>query len=185
MQAIIYLIQTVFFFFIAAALLRVWLNAYRMQFGQQPGPLILALTDWLVKPIRKGLPIAWAQMRWDMSSLLAACLLAVAQALILKWLWLLDHDVALSFVVEIVSLMALPIWVFQILLRAWLQLVFGMLLIMALLSWTQPYSPALGWLSKLLNPLLDPVRRIVPPLGGVDLSSLVLMLLVQALLMVV
>jgi YggT family protein len=52
----------------------------------------------------------------------------------------------------------------------------------ALLSWVAPgtYSPASRLLAALCEPLLAPVRRFLPPLGGLDLSPLVVLVLLQA-----
>jgi YggT family protein len=54
----------------------------------------------------------------------------------------------------------------------------------AILSWVQPGSPAYGLLGRLTEPLLQPLRRIVPTIGGVDLSALVLILILQIGLMI-
>ena len=54
-----------------------------------------------------------------------------------------------------------------------------MLLVYAVLSWVQPGSPAMGMLDRLCSPVLKPVRRLLPPIGGVDLSVLVLIVLLQ------
>ncbi|WP_205314182.1 YggT family protein, partial [Rheinheimera maricola] len=50
------------------------------------------------------------------------------------------------------------------------------------LSWVQPQSPAYGVLSRLLEPVLSPFQRAIPRIGGVDLSALLLMLVLQVLL---
>jgi YggT family protein len=57
------------------------------------------------------------------------------------------------------------------------------LLLHVLLSWVAPstYSPAAALLSNLCEPLLRPVRRILPPLGGIDLSALFVIIGLQAL----
>ncbi|MCU0465684.1 MAG: YggT family protein [Anaerolineae bacterium] len=62
---------------------------------------------------------------------------------------------------------------------------FVLLLLYAVLSWVQPHSPVYGWLSRLLGPLLAPIRQHLPLVGGVDLSPLVLLLAVQVALMLV
>jgi YggT family protein len=57
------------------------------------------------------------------------------------------------------------------------------ILIYALLSWIAPgtYSPANQLLSRICEPLLAPVRRVVPPIGGLDLSALFVLIALQAL----
>ena len=54
----------------------------------------------------------------------------------------------------------------------------------SILSWVQPGSAAYALLGRLTEPLLAPLRRVIPTIGGVDLSALVLLLLLQIGLMV-
>jgi YggT family protein len=54
-----------------------------------------------------------------------------------------------------------------------------LLLMYAILSWVQPGAPVMGTLDRLVAPVLRPVRKVVPLIGGVDLSVLVLILLLQ------
>ena len=56
-----FLLETAFFVLIAAALLRAWMNWLRVSMFAQPGSFVMALTDWLVKPLRRTLPWPAAQ----------------------------------------------------------------------------------------------------------------------------
>jgi YggT family protein len=69
------------------------------------------------------------------------------------------------------------------LLRLAIYILIGALILQAVLSWINPYSPLAAPASQLTRPLLDPVRRLVPSISGIDLSPLVVILLLQALLM--
>ena len=82
MNVLVFLLDTLFFCLISAALLRAWLNVSRISMVQQPGPFVMALTDWLVRPLRRGMPPAWQRSRWDSASLIAAALLALLQAFV-------------------------------------------------------------------------------------------------------
>jgi YggT family protein len=66
-----------------------------------------------------------------------------------------------------------------------LNLITWMTILMALLSWLNPQSPAMPLLYQITAPFLDPLRRILPRLGGIDLSPVLLLVIVQVLLMVV
>ena len=66
-----------------------------------------------------------------------------------------------------------------------LNLVIWMTILMALLSWLNPRSPAMPILYQLTAPFLNPLRRIIPNLGGIDLSPILLFVIVQVLLMIV
>ena len=71
----------------------------------------------------------------------------------------------------------------RILVRTLLQGLMILLIGYAILSWLQPQSPVMGTLDRLCAPILRPVRRIVPLVGGVDLSVLVVIILLQVGLM--
>lgn len=176
MSVFVFLVNTLFFVFVAAALLRAWLNFLRIAMWRQPGPFVLAVTDWMVKPLRRGLPDSWRNSRWDVASLVSAILLALLQALILIGLggWGLERPGVGPLV-----LMALPVLALKILLVSVFQLSLYVTLAYAILSWLQPQSVGWSWLDQVLGPVLRFVRRFVPLVGGVDLSSLVLVVLLQ------
>ena len=180
MSIVVFLIDTLFFVLVAAALLRAWLNAARIAMWQQPGPFVLAVTDWLVKPLRRGLPAGWQRSRWDVASLFAAAVLALLHASALVGLGVFGGAVQ---GMGPALLMALPVLAVKILLKAVLQTLLYLALAYAVLSWVQPHAPVLGWLQRLLSPLLQPIRRFVPLVGGVDLSALVFVVLLQTGLM--
>ena len=60
----------------------------------------------------------------------------------------------------------------------------GLLIVYAVMSWVQSNSPVADTIARLCEPLLRPVRRVVPLVGGIDLSPLVLLVLLQVALMV-
>ena len=72
-----------------------------------------------------------------------------------------------------------PLFAVKMLLRVTLQTLFMLVLGYAILSWVQPRSAAYGLLARLTEPLLAPLRRVIPTIGGVDLSALVLLVVLQ------
>lgn len=179
-QILAFLLETIFFLLIASALLRAWMNWLRVNMRAQPGTFVMALTDWLVKPLRRVLPKSLLQSRLDWASLLAAALMALGYGLLVGLLFGLVRGVGLG----PLMLVALPWVALQMLLKVALQTLFILVLGYALLSWVQPGSPAYGLLGRLTEPVLAPVRRLIPTVGGVDLSALALMLALQIALMV-
>lgn len=176
-----FLLETIFFLLIAAALLRAWMNWVRVNMSAQPGSFVMALTDWLVKPLRRALPRSLAQSRVDWASVIAAAVLALAYAL----LWALLFGLLLG-ALELAPLVLLTLLSFalKMLLRVALQTLFILVLGFAILSWVQPGSPAYALLGRLTEPVLAPLRRVIPVVGGVDISALVLIVLLQIALMV-
>lgn len=173
MQVLIFLLETLFFFLIGAALLRAWMNQMRVQMSGQPGRFAIAVTDWLVRPVRRLLPRALSQSRVDWGSLVTAALLAQAYA----GVSLLLHSMAGAMPVNVLPVLLLL--AVRMLLRVLLQGLMFLLLAYAVLSWVQPQSPLLATLDRLCAPLLRPLRRWIPLVGGVDLSVLVLLILLQ------
>lgn len=176
MRVAFYLLDTVFFLLIAACLLRVWMNHLRVHMSAQPGPFALAMTNWIVMPVRRILPRPLAQAAADWGSLTAAVLLAVVYGV----LWLLLAAVFTTLDASPVELMfTVSAVAFKLVLRTVLQSLMVLLLAYAILSWVQPHAPSVSTLERLSMPLLRPVRRVIPPVGGVDLSVLVLIVLLQ------
>lgn len=175
MRILLFVLDTVFFFLTAAALLRGWMNTRRLRMTQQPGLFAMALTDWIVQPVRRVLPRAWVQSNTDWGSFLAAVILSLLYALIAH---LLIDGVA-GWGVGGSWGWSLPLMAFTFLIRSILQGWMLLLLGYAIVSWVQPMSPVHASLERLVEPLLRPVRRLIPPIGGVDLSVIILLVVLQ------
>ncbi len=171
MSVLLLLLDTLFFALIAACLLRAWMNTRRIRMTQQPGPFVMALTNWLVGPMRRVLPRRLAQHDMDMGSLLAAIMLSLMYAVVVLAL--------VGGLSAVMGLVGIPIVAVKMLLRSAIQLIMLLAFAYAILSWVQPQAPAMHLLARLVEPLLAPIRRVVPLIGGVDLSVLVLILLMQ------
>jgi YggT family protein len=175
MQAIFFLVDAVVSFFCTLFLLRFLMQAMRVSFAGQIGHFVVALTNWAVKPLRRVVPGTGG---FDWASLLAA--LALQLLLSAMLVVLSGHDTSSDG--GTVALMAL--WFsLRTLLRLAVYIFIGALILQAVLSWINPYSPLAAPANQLTRPLLDPIRRFVPLISGIDLSPLVAILLLQAALM--
>ncbi len=148
-------------------LLRFLMQWQRISFHQPLGRFVFAMTDWLVLPLRKVIP-AWTQ--WDLSSWVAAWLIKLLQFLLL---WLLAGGSGSWVGLPLASLVGLA----QLLVSALSALV----LVLAIMSWVNPGSPMYALTARLCDPFLRPFQRVVPLIGGIDLSPLALLLLLQML----
>lgn len=146
-------------------LLRLAMQAQRIPFNQPLGRFVFAVTDWIVMPLRKLIP-SWS--RWDLSSLVAAWLIKALQFFLL---WALAGGRGQIGLLPLVSLVGL--------LQLTVSAVSALVLVYALMSWLQPGTYLFQMTDRLVQPWLDPVRRIVPLMGGVDLAPLVLLLILQ------
>jgi YggT family protein len=179
-----FLLESFFFVLIAAALLRAWMNWTRVNMRAQPGIFVLAVTDWLVKPLRLMLPKILVQSKIDWASLLAALVFAFAFGLI--WLALFTFVLGGLGMDAMTPVMLLSLFglALKMLLRVALQTMMILVIGFAILSWVQPGSPAYSLLGRLTEPLLAPLRRVIPSVGGLDLSAIALILLLQIGLMI-
>ncbi|MBT9523234.1 MAG: YggT family protein [Dechloromonas sp.] len=175
MQAIVFLLDAVVSFFCTLFLLRFMMQALRVSFGGQIGDFVIKLTNWAVKPLRRVIPGAGG---FDWASLVAALALQLLFTGIIV-------GASVSFgEVDGAGLALTILWIaVRGLLRLSVYIMIGALILQAVLSWVNPYSPLSAPAHQLTRPLLDPIRRIVPLISGIDLSPLVAILLLQAVLM--
>jgi YggT family protein len=152
-----------------ACLLRLYMQYQRIPMsvrsGNPLGGFVFALTDWIVLPLRKLIPAAG---RWDLSSLVAVFLLEVVQ---FSCLWLLG---ALGG-----GFLTIPILAAFGVVRLALSGMTGLIIVYAVLSWVQTHSVLSDVIERLCAPPLIPIRKVMPLVGGVDLSPLVLLVLLQ------
>jgi YggT family protein len=148
-----------------ACLLRLYMQHQRVPFGNPVGRFVFALTDWLVLPLRRLLP---AMGRWDTASIVGVYLVELAQ---FSLLWLLTGRIT-GF--EIIPLLA----VFGVL-RLVISALTGLVIVYAILSWVGSNSPIGNIIERLCEPLLRPWRKIIPLVGGIDLSPLAFLVALQ------
>jgi YggT family protein len=76
------------------------------------------------------------------------------------------------------------IWTGVKLLKLSVYLLMGALFVQAILSWVNPHSPLEGLLNVVTYPFLAPLRKRIPPVGNIDLTVLVLIIICQLILIV-
>ena len=169
MQALLFVLDSLITLVVIAFLLRVLLPLLRADFRNPIGQAVLKVTDPLVMPLRRVMAPAG---RVDVASVVALLLVQFAGTLVLRLVAGHGFDPAAIVVQGMLGL-----------LRTVLQFYFVAILIYAVLSWVAPgtYSPANQLLARICEPLLGPVRRVIPPLGGLDLSALLVLIALQAL----
>jgi YggT family protein len=149
-----------------ACLLRLYMQYHRVPFGNPLGRFVFAVSDWIVMPLRRIVP---SVKRWDLASAVAAWLLVLVKFLLLL---LLVGQFGRIAILPLVSLIGL------------LQLVVSgltaLLLVYAVLSWVPGASAMLlDLVSRLAEPIVRPLRRVIPLVGGIDLSPLAAIVLLQ------
>jgi YggT family protein len=173
-EIVSFVFDVVFGLLAGACLLRLYMQRSRVPFGNPVGRFVMALSNWLVLPLRRLLPPVRG---WDSASLLGALLLELVHYGLLLVVTMGFGDLGQGLAV-------LPIYAIFGLLRLALSGLMGLVIVYAILSWTQADSPLTDVIDRLCAPPLRPLRRLLPLVGGMDLSPLALLVIVQILLMV-
>ena len=174
-QIILFILDTVCGFLTLALLVRFAQQWARASFRNPLGQFIVAVTDWMVRPVRRVVPGLFGL---DLASLLLA------------WLWqVIYQGLALGLSGVLFAVTPAPVIVVVLLaalevVKIGLYLLMGAVLVSAVFSWVNPYAPLAEVFNTLTRPLLRPFRRFIPPVGGVDLSPLALLLVLQIALFV-
>lgn len=173
-QAVLLIVQVLVAFLSYLLLARFFMQAIRVPFNNSIGYFVLQLTNWLVIPLRKVIP---AFRGFDLASLLPVFLLQVLQVVLILALqgYLMQGSVT--------DLLPLILWEScKAFLRTMLYFLILLLIAQAIISWINPYSPLYPVCNALTDPVLRPIRRIIPLVGRIDLSPLVAILLIQVIL---
>ncbi|MGA8049393.1 MAG: YggT family protein [Burkholderiales bacterium] len=168
-QILHFLIETLAAFFVYLLLARFHFQWLRVPFRNQVGEFIVVTTNWIVQPARRLIPpIAGL----DLATAVAAWLLQLVALVVLGALSPRAGGGLAT--LALVALIDLPRFSLYILSFA--------VVVQAVLSWVNPYTPVGPVFDAVTRPFLRPVRRLLPPIANVDLSPLVLLILLQVLL---
>jgi YggT family protein len=143
-------------------LLRFWMQVIRVRPPSSVAQFTFTLTDWLVRPLRRILPGVGG---YDWASLLGAFLIVLAASSVMLLASATGQDVVLYALFRFLN------WIIYGFM--------GMLIIEVIFSWINPHAPLAPFVHALNDPLLRPLRRVIPPVGGLDLSVLVALILLQ------
>jgi YggT family protein len=169
-----FLLNTTFTLFGAALVARAWMHAVRMPTHPPLVRVLYQTTHWLVTPLRRLIP---SSKTVDWATLAAAWLCALVYLILIKAIILgmfmsfaeLPMALGFSFLTVLKWLLNLMVWV---------------TLAQAILSWINPTAPLMPVLQMLTNPLLNPIRQVLPR-SGIDFSPLVLLVVTQVALIII
>ncbi|MFA7268776.1 MAG: YggT family protein [Sterolibacterium sp.] len=175
-QLMYQILDWLFGFLTMALLARFLMQWTRAPFRNPLGQFVVALTDWAVRPVRRLIPSAFG---WDLPSLLLAWLVQLVFHGLVFTLGGTAHMDSGSMPAALAWLALLAVVEVA---RMALYLLTGVVIIAALLSWINPYAPIAPIFNAITRPFLSPIQRVIPSIGGVDLSPMVLLLVLQLLL---
>jgi YggT family protein len=164
-QAGLFLVETVFGLYILAVLLRFLFQLVRADFYNPISQFLVTVTNPPLRPLRRLVPGLWGV---DLAAVVLLVALSVLKIYLLLFLSGQAAHPAGVVVLAVADLISTVVWIFII-----------AVFIRVILSWVNPggYNPALGLLYSLTEPLMRPARRLLPPVGGLDLSPIVVFVL--------
>ena len=168
-EALLFLVRAIADLFVMFVLLRLLMQTLRADFRNPLAQAVLQITSPLIIPARRVLPPVG---KIDTATIAVAYVVEFALLLFVNWI---ANNGALGFgeiaLYALLRCISLTIW-----------LLILVLFIYVILSWISPgYSPASALVHSIADPVLRPVRRFVPPLGGMDFSAMLTILLLMAL----
>ncbi len=164
MTATLFLVQSVFGFYILAVMLRFLLQYVRADFYNSLVQFLVRITNPLLLPLRRIIP---GYKGLDVASLVLAFALQLLEVLLMTLLLGRDAGIGGLLLLSVAELLKLVINIYL-----W------SVVIQAVLSWfnPDPFHPAARLLGQLTAPLLRPAQRLLPPIAGVDLSPMLVII---------
>lgn len=165
----VFLIQTLFGFYILTVMLRFLLQWVRADFYNPLVQFLVKLTNPPLLPLRRVIPTL---MGLDLAAIVLMLALQVVELLLIFGLLGAGFNGAALLVLAVTELLSLLINVY-----------FWAILIRVILSWVNPdpRHPALSLLRQLTEPVMAPAQRLLPPIAGLDLSPILVLVGLQLL----
>jgi YggT family protein len=160
----VFLIQTLFGLYILVVAIRFLLQWLRADFYNPLSQFVVKLTSPVLRPLRRLIP---GYGGLDLA------------ALVLAWLLKSIELALLTLVVGVnASLFGALAWSIPALVELFINIFLFAILIRVILSWVNPdpYNPAIALLSRLTDPIMRPAQRLIQPIGGIDLSPIVVIM---------
>ena len=162
-----YLIDTLFSLYIGAVVLRFLFQAMDVDFHNPITQFLVKITSPVLTPLRKILPNTG---NIDLASLLFAVALTFGKFFL-----------KISMIGQSANLAGIAVLSVADVLSVMLTILFWALIIRVILSWVSPdpYQPIVKILIQMTEPLMAPARRLIPPIGGLDLSPIFVFVLIS------
>ena len=165
--AALFLINTLFDLYLFILVIRIILVYVGANYFDPITQFIVKFTDFVVKPLRRFLPNI---KRFELSSVV---LLLVLQ--------LIKFVIITNLAIGMPSITSLVLLAVGDTLKLIIQTFFYAILLQVILSWVQPYSPVSRVLNQFTSPIMNPLHRIIPTVGGMDITPIPALILLQLL----
>lgn len=166
-----FLITTLFDLYLFVLMLRVILAYVGANYFDPITQFIIKLTDFAVKPLRRLIPNVRG--------------VEVASLILIFALQLIKFFLIIFLTFGFPAILGLIILALGDTLKIVFEIFFYAILLQAIMSWIQPYSPANRLLYQITAPIMQPLRRVIPPVGGIDISPIPALIILQLLIIVI
>lgn len=163
----VFLIKTIFGLILLAVMLRLLLQMVRARFNNPFAQFLVKVTNPMLVPFRRFVPGVGGI---DMASVVLLFAIKSAELLVIGLIVNAGVNVLSLLVFDVAELLDLLIKIY----------LYG-LLIQVIASWIAPgnYNPALAMIQQINEPLMAPARKMIPPISGIDLSPILVMVGLQ------
>lgn len=167
--ALLFLIYYAFDAYIFLVLTRFLLQLVRADFYNPVSQFVVKATNPPLKPLRKIIP---GYGGVDVAALVLVIALVIGKILAIQFIS--------AGVVSVAPLYFL-LFALKEIARLMLGYIFWSILARVILSWVapDPYNPIVRIVTQITEPVMAPARKLLPPMGGFDLSPIIVLLLIQ------
>ena len=167
-SSLIFIVDALSALYISTFALRFILQWIRASYQSPLAQFVLQITAPLVVPARRVLP---SVRGIDLPTLVVIVVLECIATLLIFSVVGFVPSIDVFVVAVLLRLVTLVLWIYC-----------SALFIYVVLSWLagQVYNPSAATLAALVEPLLRPVRRLIPPIAGLDVSPVIVLILLQA-----
>lgn len=167
---LIFLIQTILTLYAYVIVLRILLQLVHANFYNPVSQFVIKFTDPVLRPTKRFIPV---YRSFDISALILLLLVLIIELMLL----------ALIRSGHIISFMGALIWSLGSAISLTTNIFFFAIIIVVVLSWIAPrrHNPISEVLHLLTYPVLNPIKRLIPPLAGIDFSPLIALIALKVL----
>jgi YggT family protein len=166
-----FLVNTVFDIYLFILSLRLVLVFVGSNYFDPMTQFVIKLTQFIVNPVRRVIPNIG---RFESASIVIILVLSIIKFFLLSIIG-----------VGMPNIFGLILLSFADLLKFIIQIFFYAILLQVILTWIQPYSPINRVLNLITSPIMQPLRRYIPPVGGFDITPIPALIILQLCLILI
>ncbi|EKD70153.1 MAG: hypothetical protein ACD_46C00619G0008 [uncultured bacterium] len=169
-DGLLFLINIFFDLYLLVLMIRVLLAWANANYFDPITQFVVKLTDFIVKPVRRIIP--------NVRGIEVSTLVIILVLEIVKFLCISLLSTGMPSIIGLVLLSIADMF------KLLIQCFFYGILLQAILSWVQPHSPVNFLLYQVTSPVMRPFQRVIPPIGGIDISPIAALIFLQFIIIV-